>query len=171
MRSQGATEFEGENLFWAYQIRKANTRSEEAISSASQKKKKKRKQKKKTHTPKPSYLSIGNKSWKRERKKKKRGVEPQKQAPAWCDPQNDRLWMLGSQMGGTDTENWKSWWSLSPETREDGAPHFILAWATKYSKRCVSSLSWSNAQLFCWDHEKSEITKAISDVDSVAGTL
>lgn len=74
-------------------------------------------------------------------------------------------------MQGTDTENGESWRCLPPETRGDGAPHSILAWATKYSKRCVSSLSWSNAQLFCWDHEKKEITKAISDVDSVAGML
>lgn len=54
---------------WAYQNKKANTCSEEAIPSASQKKKKK--QTKNPNIPKNNYLSIGRKSWRRGKKKKR----------------------------------------------------------------------------------------------------
>lgn len=52
---------------------------------------------------------------------------------------SDRLCLLVSKMGWI--ERTESHGSLSPEIREDGALRFLLAWATKYSKRHVSSLS------------------------------
>lgn len=119
-------------------------------------KKKKKKPHTKTNTPKPHWVSIGRKSWRRRREK--RSTAPEESSSGVRSIKSQPMNASKPNRGNRyKNQNPRGLW-------EHGAPHVLLVWATASSKRCVSSLSWSNAQLFCWDHKKKGDNRHTADL-------